>query len=243
MGKISMNMHVLIIIRSLRWSVSKQECFQQFCIRKEWKFFITVVVWFYGFNGTISQVQYSICKNPYTTKMLISWLYIIFLWESKRTTLREWHIWDDLLQIQWKLGNTNDTIVVYNDGLWTLFAIAPSLSQIRLAQTCPEGEFPFPNLLPRIPFSWKNYDVTSWKPRNPLRHSRNPPSPESSSPSRAPSSPRPPPRALVRVFPGSFIIIIIIIGSIPRRVFQYLFTNDTFDRLINVYKNNYKRNL
>jgi hypothetical protein len=39
------------------------------------------------------------------------------------------------------------------------------------------------------------------------------------------------------------IIIIIMIGSIPRRVFQYLFTNDTFDRLINVYKNNYKRNL
>ena len=39
------------------------------------------------------------------------------------------------------------------------------------------------------------------------------------------------------------IIIIIIIGSIPRRAFQYLFTSDTFDRLINVYKNNYKRNL
>jgi hypothetical protein len=32
-------------------------------------------------------------------------------------------------------------------------------------------------------------------------------------------------------------------GSIPRRVFQYLFANDPFDRLINVYKNNYKRNL
>ena len=28
-----------------------------------------------------------------------------------------------------------------------------------------------------------------------------------------------------------FIIIIIIIGSIPRRAFQYLFTSDTFDRL------------
>jgi hypothetical protein len=38
-------------------------------------------------------------------------------------------------------------------------------------------------------------------------------------------------------------IIIIIIGSIPRRAFQYLFTSDTFDRLINVYKNNFKRNL
>ena len=35
----------------------------------------------------------------------------------------------------------------------------------------------------------------------------------------------------------TFIIIIIItIGSIPRRAFQYLFTSDTFDRLINVYK-------
>ena len=39
------------------------------------------------------------------------------------------------------------------------------------------------------------------------------------------------------------IIIIIIIGSIPRRAFQYLFTSDTFYRLINIYKNNYKRNL
>ena len=39
-----------------------------------------------------------------------------------------------------------------------------------------------------------------------------------------------------------FIIIIIIIGSIPRRAFQYLFTSDTFDRLINIYKNNVKRN-
>ena len=43
--------------------------------------------------------------------------------------------------------------------------------------------------------------------------------------------------------PSIFIIIIIIIGSIPRRAFQYLFTSDTFHRLINVYKNNYKRNL
>jgi hypothetical protein len=41
----------------------------------------------------------------------------------------------------------------------------------------------------------------------------------------------------------TIIIIIIMIGSIPRRVFQYLFANDPFDRLINVYKNNYKRNL
>jgi hypothetical protein len=39
------------------------------------------------------------------------------------------------------------------------------------------------------------------------------------------------------------MIIIIIFRSIPRRAFQYLFTSDTFDRLINVYKNNYKRNL
>jgi hypothetical protein len=38
------------------------------------------------------------------------------------------------------------------------------------------------------------------------------------------------------------IIIIIIIGSIPRRAFQYLFTSDTFSRLINIYKNDYKRN-
>ena len=39
------------------------------------------------------------------------------------------------------------------------------------------------------------------------------------------------------------IIIIIIIGSTPRRAFQYLFTSDTFERLINVYKNNVRRNL
>jgi hypothetical protein len=35
-------------------------------------------------------------------------------------------------------------------------------------------------------------------------------------------------------------IIIIIIWSIPRRAFQYLFINDTFNSLISVYKNNYK---
>jgi hypothetical protein len=47
----------------------------------------------------------------------------------------------------------------------------------------------------------------------------------------------------VKLKTSNVIIIIIIIGSIPRRAFQYLFTNYTFDRLINVYKNNYKRNL
>jgi hypothetical protein len=44
----------------------------------------------------------------------------------------------------------NTPLVVCNDGFLTLFTIALSLPQTRLAQACPKGEFPFPNLLPRI---------------------------------------------------------------------------------------------
>jgi hypothetical protein len=39
--------------------------------------------------------------------------------------------------------------------------VTSGLPQIRLAQTCLKKDFPFPNLLPAIPFSWKNYDITS----------------------------------------------------------------------------------
>jgi hypothetical protein len=45
--------------------------------------------------------------------------------------------------------------------------VTSAFPQIRLTQACSKREFPFPNLVPGIPFSWKNYDVTSGFPKVP----------------------------------------------------------------------------